>query len=910
MKYTLLSLFFVFSMFQTFSQGLSIQGMVQSAADESTFPGATIILLNPVDSTTITGSVTDINGKFQLNNIKPGNYIVKVQFIGFAPLSQSVDLQQNVDLGTLLLQEEATALEEVTIVGKISTGEQKGDTSSFNAEAFKTLQDASAQELVEKIPGINMQDGKIQAQGEDVQQILIDGKPFFGNDVKAALQNLPAEVIAQIQVFDKKSEKAELSGFDDGQRIKTINIVTKPNRKKGQFGKSSAGYGSDQRYQVGTSTNFFNNERRITVTGLSNNINVLDYSADPNSQGESRTQDGIITTNTLGLNFTDEWGKKLELSGSYLYSQRENDGNASLTRDYMLASDSGQVYTEDNYATRKNMDHRLNMRVVYNIDSNNRLVVRPVLSLKHDKNTSYFLGRTVTDNGPLNQTENTSNSTNNDYDFDNSMYYNHRFRKKGRNVTLGLNTGFHKNENNGKRIANNVFYRSENGDETLNQDIKLRRTGFSWDARVSYTEPIGKKSQVELEYMASNRLDDSDKLTYNIYEEEGMPYSVVDTALSNTFNSEYLAQEAEVGYQYANEKLRFQVEAEFQRADLKNDQEFPQPFDMQRTFKSVLPTVRLGYKFTPSKNLQVDYDTWTNAPSIGQLQGVIDNSNPLHIRTGNPELDQAVSNRIRARYRANNPENDQSFFVYVASSFIKNNITNSSIIAEEPTAVGEGIMLERGSQFSQPVNLNGYWDFRSYVSYGKPVDAIKSNINVSESVNYTRRPGMINDKVSFVNSSNFRVRLSLSSNISEKVDFNISTAATYNIVENSLNPALNNNYFNQTTRLRYNWIIWQGLVYRTDLNYQVNTGLEESYDNSYLLLNMSLGKKFLKNQRAELSVNVYDLLKQNNNIRRNVSELYVEDVQSNVLQRYFMLTFTYNLRHFNKGTSMSDFETL
>ena len=385
---------------------------------------------------------------------------------------------------------------------------------------------------------------------------------------------------------------------------------------------------------------------------------------------------------------------------------------------------------------------------------------------------------------------------------------------------------------------------------------------------------------------------------------------MLDTAISNTFNSRYLTQETELGYQYNTEKLRVQVEAEYQHASLLNEQLFPRDYDMDRTFRSVLPSARVDYKFSENKNIEFNYRTWTNEPSVGQLQAVIDNSNPLQLRTGNPNLDQSYNNWIRTRYKAHNPETNQSFYASVQSNITQNYISNQTYIAEQPTEVEDGIVLEKGSQLTQPVNVNGYYDIRSYVSYGQPLEGIKSNIHVGGSVRYSRKPGLINNETNLANASSFGLGASLSSNISEKVDFRISTRSSYNVVENSLRPVLNNNYFVQRTHLRYSWILWEGLVYRTDLRHQLNSGLSAGFDNSYMLWNMSLGKKLFKNQLGEISLNVYDLLKQNNNIRRNIAEAYVEDVQSNVLQRYFMLTFTYNLRHFSEGTSVDDYEEL
>jgi hypothetical protein len=246
-------------------------------------------------------------------------------------------------------------------------------------------------------------------------------------------------------------------------------------------------------------------------------------------------------------------------------------------------------------------------------------------------------------------------------------------------------------------------------------------------------------------------------------------------------------------------------------------------------------------------------------------------------------------------------------YASVWGTFVKNFITNSTLIAREPVILNEEVTLGRGAQLIRPVNLNGYYDIRSYFSFGQPVGFISSNVNLNGGFSHTSRPGLINNERNVANSSGFRLGVSVSSNISEKIDFNISSRSNYNIVKNTLRPALNNNYFNQSTRLRYNWIFWKGFVYRTDLHHQAFVGLSD-LSNNFLLWNMSVGKKIFRNQRGEINLNVYDLLKQNNSIWRNVSDAYVEDVQTNVLQRYFMLTFTYNIRYFGVGTTQKDFE--
>lgn len=907
MKFLLILLAWFCTCLTVSAQHQAVFGTVQSAADKSSLIGASVILLQPPSLAPVAGATTNLEGKFRIEQVAPGKYTLQVQYLGHKTLTKAVELAHKaLDLGALVLAEEATELHEIQVIGRIPPGEQKGDTSQFNASAFKTAPDASAQDLVQKMPGIMVQDGKMQAQGEQVQQILIDGKPFFGKDVNAALQNLPASVIAQIQIYDKKSDKAELSGFDDGERIKTINIVTKPNRKIGRFGKTSAGYGSNDRYLTGASVNLFADERRVTLTGLSNNVNTLNFSADANNAGETRPDNGLITTNALGINYSETWMKKIEVSGSYFYNQRRSTGSRLRFRDFVLADDSGQVYNETSRRLSTDGNHNAWLRMDYKINDRNRILFTPSFQIQEITTDSYFFGVTENDLGLINQSENTAQGEHHNADYNSNLLYSHRFLKPGRSVTFRLHNGYHLNTDDNFRQANNIFFQQADSLETLNQFTRLDRQARSWEGEVSFTEPVGSKGQMELEYEVGNMANDSDKRTYDHAEQTG-EYSLLNIPLSNTFTNDYLKQEAEAGYRYNTEKLRVQVEGSYQQATLKNEQEFPRAYPLHRNFHSMLPSTRLEYHFSKSRNLQLQYRASTEAPSAGQLQEVIDNANSLQVRIGNAGLRQAYQNTTRLHYRAHQAETNRSFFAMVGGIFTRDYISNSTFNAKDSITFREGVKLGPGAQLIRPVNLQGFWNVWSYFSYGQPVQALGSNINVNGTVARSSRPGLIDDQASQTNSSHFRLGLSLSSNISEKIDFTLSTNSSYNLVKNSLRPTLNNNYFSQSTRLRYNWIFWKGLVYRTDLAHQAYAGLSP-VGNNFLLWNMSLGKKVFKNQRGELNMNAYDLLKQNTNIWRNVSDAYVEDVRTNVLQRYFMLTFTYNIRYFGVGTSMKDFQ--
>lgn len=885
------------------AQNFSVKGKIFEYGKKDPIPYANILLLSVSDSSQVYGTISEMDGEFEIANVREGNYLFKIQYLGYKDFFKTLEVNSNIDLGTLSIQEEATALSEVVISTTRATGSQKSDTTMYNADAFKTMKDASAQVLIEKLPGVVSEGGILQAQGENIAQILVDGKPFFGTDVQAALQNLPAEVILSIEIFDQKSEKAQLSGFDDGERLKTINIITKPNRRKGQFGKTTAGYGTDDRYLLGASINAFDEDQRITFTGLSNNINMLNYTSDANTQSDGRPQEGIVTTNILGLNYTDLWGEKIKVTGSYTYSKRENVGIVNTFREFVTTDESNQEYTETSADVRVNNQHQANLRLEYNPNPRNRILYIPRFSAESSSENSSFFGETTDGTNLINQVDNLKTGQYQEYDFFNRLIYGHQFEKAGRSITFRglLHNGWDNDESD--RIARNSYF-EESGEriENINQRTTRERQGNRWEAGLSFTEALGKNGQLEAEYEIGNRGNDSDQLVFNV---EGGDFETgtmsLDTALSNTFQSDYLTQEFELGYQYRTEKLSMQAEVQYQDANLDNAQEFPQPFELERKFTAVLPTVRFEYKFSPNTNIQLDFDTQTDEPQVRQLQPVIDNTNPLQLRTGNPDLDQSYSKEFRVRFRSQNPDTDKSWFLFTRSQFVDNYISNSTFIADQATEIQDGIILEKGSQLNKPVNLDGYWDIRSWLSYGMPLNFMKSKLNLNAGAGITRRPGQVNDQIGFNNSQRYSTGFSINSSISDQIDFNIWSRSSFNRVENTLNPSLDDKFFQQRFRVNFNWIIWEGIIYRLDLNHQINSGLSEGFDNNFSLINMSLGKKIFKNQRGEVSIMVYDLLGQNANVRRNITETYIEDIQTNVLQQYFMLSFTYNLRRFSKG---------
>ncbi|MFT2009449.1 outer membrane beta-barrel protein [Pontibacter sp. 13R65] len=779
MKNLLLLLsFFCVSIVQAKAQHVTVQGVVYSKTTDESLPGASIVLLRLPDSIR-TVTITDKEGAFWFGIVAPGNYSLLINYIGFKPFAKQLQVQQrNLDLGLLQLEDEATTMKQVEVIGQIPLGEQMGDTTEFNAAAFKVASDASAEDLVTKLPGVTIVDGKIQAQGEDVRQVLVDGKRFFGEDADAALRNLPAEVIDKIQIFDKKSDQAEFSGFDDGKRAKTINIVTKPNRRQGQFGKVAAGFGTEERFMAGASVNVFKGDRRFTVTGISNNMNMQDFSAaeapgggmrgrrgqrGSSAGGSGGDSAGISSIHNLRLNYNDMWGEKIEASGTYSYSHNRNTNNTNRFRDYINTSFLNQETYDNSYNTSTNESHQFNFRLEYKMNERNRLFINPSFTL-HNFNAlsrsagvslydTLFAEATAYEEAVYNQTElnrsyTQNNSESGSYSFNNNINYSHRFLKPGSTLTASLSTSYSLNDGTTFSLNDVVDVERPDQNKNLDQQILTDRTNLSWRTNLAFAEPVGQKGRMQLEYQFSNRTDDSERLTFNLAEQTGL-YDFFSPYYSNSSVSDYLTQEAKSSYQYNSDKVRVQLESQYQVANLQNEHLYPSPYQMNTTFHRVLPSAHLEYKFTKTKNLQLDYRTNTNAPYITQLQDVLDNTNPLRFRIGNPNLVQSYQHNLNLRFRTFNSETNRVFSAFVSSSLVNNFITNSTPDAT-PADVSEGVEILRGAQIIRPVNLNGNWNARSFFSYGQPIRALKTNVNLTGGVGYTRTPGLINRELNFL----------------------------------------------------------------------------------------------------------------------------------------------------------------
>lgn len=902
----------------------SVSGTVLDLLSGEALIGVNVQLQNAAGET-VAGNSTDEDGRFRLS-AAAGTYELLFSYIGYKSQQRSIEIprRQGLDMGTISLRPDATQLEEVMVKEQAIRAEQQGDTTSYNADAYKTNPEASAQDLLEKMPGVNVQNGQVQAQGEQVRRVLVDGKPFFDNDVNAALRNLPAEMIQKIQVFDQESEQAQFTGFSSGETTKTINIVTKPGAKVGQFGKLYAGYGTDGRYQAGGSVNIFGGDRRISLIGQLNNVNQQNFSQEDlvgvlGSSGRGgrggrggggggaddftvQQQKGIATTRAGGINFSDQWGKKMEVTASYFYNNSDNIASTALDRIFASEGFAPPTYQETNESRSENTNHRMSGRFDYKISDKQSILFRPRLSFQQNSGEEQLLGGTFRNNLAESETNNDFTSQLRGLNLDNSLLYRLRLPKDRRTISVNLSGGYQDNMgNNQQDYVYRVFDANNPQLDSLRQIGELDRGSYSYGTGLDYTEPLGRSGMLMMGYRYSFRRDDAATETFN-FDEVSNEFSALNELQSNIFTSDYVTHETNVGYNLRTKIGFLMARLTAQWASLDNEQRFPFDNQVQQEFFSLQPMLiaRIGERGSNS-SLRFIYRSRAQSPSANQLQEVLDNSNPILLSIGNPDLKQSMAHNLFLRWNKVSEDKTKVLYGLLGGSFTNNFVGTATYLRPTNAAVFERVTLQPGSQLNVPVNLDGQYNLRGLFTYGLPVGFIKSNLNFTIESTLAQTPSLLNDEANKALSHTYGAGFTLSSNISEKVDFTISTRSSLNNTENSLRSNFNNSFFNQNSQMRLNIIFGPGLVFNSQVSHQYFDAFSEEFDQNFWLLNMSLGKQLFANQRGKIALSVFDALSQNNALEQNVTGAYIESLQSLVLQRYVMLTFSYQLRNFGQA---------
>lgn len=935
-----------------------VSGTVKDQQAGTPLSGAAVRLRSATDSTFSRSMLSDSLGRFLFQNLPADSFFLSITFTSFQEVTRDIKVDSGtvkldstgvgqLNLSITMVPSSSSDLATVVISTSIAPATQKNDTLQINASQYKVNPDANTEDLVRKMPGITIENGQVKAQGEAVQKVTIDGRELFGDDATAALRNLPAEVVDKIQVFDRLSDQAAFTGFDDGSATKSINIITKANMRNGQFGRVFAGYGTDQRYSAGGNATIFKDNRRISIVGNFNNVNQQNFSQQDllgvtsnsqsgggggargsrggGNQGGNRGQGGGFTgggnnggfgsssnflvgqqaginkTNAIGINYSDQWGKKLLVTGSYFFNNMSNTTSQISNQQYYTG---GTVYNQRNDATSNNNNHRVNLRLEWKMDSSNQLIFTPNLSFQNNTTNKFTNTVVSASEKNISNTTNRNNSDRTGNNLNNTLLYRHSFAKRGRTFSINLNTS--SNDRTGNLYVNTLQSRFDSLrnsfiDSTSDRYTDQANSGYQLSANLSYTEPLSTKSQLQLSYNPSYSNSKADQQTFLLNKRIGT-YDTFDDSLSNRFTNVTKTQNAGLSYRYGDRDNQISFGANYQYNVLTSDQVFPRALYISKSFNNILPNANVRWKISTRSSVRLFYRSSTNNPSVTQLSNVYDISNSPFITAGNPDLKQQFTNTLNARYTFTNPSKGLVFvgnvFYQTASDYITNatyNFTNTSVF--------RGRTFYAGEQLSTPVNLDGYRSVRTFITFAAPLKFIKSNLNLNGGVTYSKLPGITQSISSLTKNATYTAGAVIASNVSQYVDFTVSYSANFSDVNNEKFSSLNSSYFQHIAGLQLNLLSKTGWFFQNDINNQLYSGLTAGFNQSYTLWNMAAGKKFLKGQKGELKLSVFDLLGQNQSITRNVTETYVEDVQNQVLQRYLLLTFTYNLRNFGTAAT-------
>ena len=963
------------------------------------------------------------NGYVSIQGLSYGSYTMVATFIGYKDLQKEFRLSgATLSLGKLVMSEESKRIETVVKTVKALRTSQNGDTLSYSAGAFKVSNDADVEGLLKKMPGITISNGSVEAQGETIKKIFVDGKEFFGEDVNTAIKSLPAEAVDRIEVFNKLSDNAEFSGMDDGDGYKAINIVTKEGMRQGQFGKMYAGAGYEpdwkknrpddfakgHKWIVGGNVNFFQGDARVSLIGLFNNVNQQNFSFEDilgvsgagqggGGRGMRHTvgsymvqpQSGVALVNSVGANYSDEWGrrKSVKFQGSFFFNHTDTDNDSKSEKWYENPMPIGYMY-KTGYSNTQNLNARFNARLDWKISRNASLMSRTAFSYQGNNPESTSQGYTIGENSDAEELE---ESTHQSLAYSNSYSWSHmeafqfseflqmRFKlgKPGRTLSVSGRFNYQNNEREQKTAANDAngipysvaegsdyqnamneyFGEGKNWQDMVNntglytplyQYITRPTEDFAYRVFVTYNEPITNHSQFSLQYRMSYDKEVNDKSTY--YTDKNYKYTSEDLNKNMTqeYQSGFWNHRIGPGFRFSKNKNTVVLNLYYQRSELNGAIVGEQGDNIKKHYNNFSYFGMTNIAFNKENTLRIFLRSWSDNPSVTQLQSIFDVSNPQYISIGNKALNPAFVHNFSAHYNLSKVDKGVTFMwmfnTQIQQDYISTSVWNNPngwVLPENfdvkythdgkektdtiriPTDKDGNAY--RPKEITSYENMKGYFSVRTHVSLGVPLSFMKCNLNIKGGVNYNRIPSAIyvtdtetdvlknmmnhNFQTNLANNIGYDAGVTLGSNISENLDFTLSWNGTYSQAWNTLGQTAKNDYFYHTASGNIKWTFLKRLTLTASASYVQYKGITTAYNEDYVLCNIYLGCKVFKNKRGEVQVGVNDLLNQNTSFARSTGSGYTQNAWNSCIGRYFSVQFVYNLRHFGKkgSTKMSDY---
>jgi Outer membrane protein beta-barrel family/CarboxypepD_reg-like domain len=907
----------------SFAQKINIKASVQDTS-KNILAFATVMLLQPKDSALVSYGRTDEKGFFELKNVKRQNYLLKITYVGMLPYQQDISPVEGgvLDLGLIKIKPIQKELFEVVVRTARAPLNIKGDTVEYNALSFKVPPGSTVEDLLRKLPGIDIDgDGNIKAQGQDVNRVTVDGKQFFGADPKLATKNLPADAISKVQVFSDKSEKAKLTGIDDGKKEKTMNLELKDSHKKGGFGKITAGGGTDSRAELKGNYNKFDAKNQFSIIGLGNNTNQTGLGWDdyqdfrgnqsfnwndeaefgfgsgsrnyyfgddesdnltvPRSYGRGQ---GFSKNAAGGLNYNFDT-KKNKFSSNYYYNQTEQITDMVKNQQNFAPQNSNKSI-EKSITTNFNRNHRVTLRYEGMIDSLNTIV-----GLHNSKISS---GSNIFDNKQqffeLTGVQRSLTNINNKNNFTslamaNTLLYRHKAKKKGR--SFALSAGY--NTNNGDaegflKSLNESFKTSDFSKRTqsLNRLDATLSSRINYKTSAMYVEPLGKKFFSETFYNYSLRKEIVNRDLTNIETKNQVD------SLSAYYDNAIQYNRIGSSIRYNSKGINIAIGAAVQQIGMKfltgNNEKTGALIQSDRNFVNWVPNVSFNADLKNNKYLYASYDLDVSEPTIRDLQPVIDVSNPFIVRTGNPNLKPSRSHNGSLGYNMFNPASFTNIYLGVNYSYMLDQIVyTQKVDADFKTT-------------SAPINISGGKNTNMYVGVGFPLVKTKATLNLNSNFYNSNYLTYINDALNTTKTNGgslgFRLDLTPVEFFTMYSNVNWSLTDTRYSVNNQQNQQIYNAQYNTDINIK----LPKEVYFNTKLNYNVFRNKSQNFEQNQPILNASLYHIVGKAKKAEVRLSAYDIFNKNLGIRQVASVNYVLEQQVQTLARYFMLSFTYNMR--------------
>lgn len=915
MKKLLLIILVISASVSTKAQTAGIAGRVTDSTGSKGLDKATVKLVEKSFPYDTSRTATNAKGEFSFTKIPTSAYYIVISYTGYKPMIKEFFKPSagvsNIDLGELVLVNSYLDLKEIVIEAPAIT--MKEDTVEYRAGAFQTKPNATTEELLKKLPGVQVdREGNVTAQGKQVTRVKVNGKDFFTGDPKTATKEIPADMIDKVQVIDDYGDQSTISGIRDGDPEKVINLQLKKDKNKGIFGRAQAGYGTNDRYTGILTVNRFNNSRQLSIIANSNNVNTSTFQQDGGNAGgnfggggrgmgisfggggggnSGANQNGITKLNSIGLNYRNDFGQRNSFYGSYTYSHRATSIEQYTAQENIGKTGTGSIFTNtDQGSLNKNGTHRAFGNLELWIDSFNYIKFSPSFTLTESNNRSQSVFDIFNESSPLQDGTNMNTSLSDRPNFRSNLLYNHRFKKRGRNFSFNSDLNFSSNESDQFTNNESVFYLT-NGtkDSTLKQNILQDNRTRNINLRATYTEPLAVDRFLDLSYNYNKNFGSNDRQNY-IQLPGNTNYTLIDS-LSNAYENNFDYNRIGASLRTVKKKYNYSIGVIFQPVIMRGyDTNKDSAYKTIQNF-NWFPVARFTYNFTRTKAINFNYNGSARQPSFEQLQPVPDISNPQYQTVGNPLLRPSNSHNFNTNFNNFNFSSGRIFLVNLGFNFIEDQIVNNVIFFRNSS--GD----KTGGQLTRPENVNGYYNANLFGTYSRPFKNRKYVISANSMVNYNNNISLVDSERNIGKNWLYTQGLNFEFNIPW---LELVTGARYSLIyndfSNASNPTTKTTTWVLSSDARFD--LGAGFIFRWDFDYTINQGLAQGVQKNIALLNTSLEKEVFKKKNGIIRLAGFDVFKQNTNVNRSVNNNFIVDTRTNRLTQYFMLSFTYRLNKF------------